>query len=262
MRFYKTFLWFDVLVPLVAYLSSNLEAATLMKNQLFNCGYNLIELLFLSSKNQDALKKILSTFRKIDAINLKGSKRSCVVLPQSEKKIAIIYQNWLETKRANDLSEDMLFLTSDSDKSPKIHCLIYIDNDDLSLLANTLDSFGAQNYSNWHLSVISPFPCPDEMFEEVPQLSWLQIEQQLDLQSLLLKIGVQSDLVSFLEAGDYFEPHALSSCVQYINQNDDRQVVYTDEDRVSSEGFYHSPNFKPNFNLLILNYFLRYNDFF
>ena len=174
-----------------------------------------------------------------------------ILTDRMPKRDDIAYQGWLEEKRENDLSRDLLYLSDDSIK-PSIHCLVYVDNENLSMLANTIDSMGAQSYELWHLSVVSSFSCPDEMFNEVPQLSWLQVEQQFDLQTLLLNLGVQSEWIGFLEAGDYLEPHALSSCVEYLNKNPGWKIVYSDEDRVSPEGFFHSPRFKPDFNLDLL----------
>jgi len=164
------------------------------------------------------------------------------------KRDDIEYQQWLEEKRENDLSRKKSFLF-DGSRLPKIHCLVCVDNDGLSELANTIDSMGAQDYENWHLSVISHLSCPDEMFYEVSQLSWLQVEQQHDLQTLLINLDVQAEWFGFLEAGDYLEPHALSSCVEYLKKNPEWKVIYSDEDRVSSDGFFHSPRFKPDFNL-------------
>lgn len=172
-----------------------------------------------------------------------------ILTDRMPKRDDVVYQDWLDTKRENDLSKDKLFLTDDSKNLLKVHCLIYVDDEDLSKLADTIDSMGSQSYENWHLSVISCFSCPDEMFNEVSQLSWLQIEQQTDVQSTLLILGIKSDWLFFLEAGDYLESHAISSCIAYCNEYSELQLVYTDEDRISPEGFFHSPQFKPGFNL-------------
>jgi len=164
------------------------------------------------------------------------------------KKEDIEYLNWLNAKRENALSRDMSTLSSCS-YLPVIHCLVYVNNDGVAGLANTIDSIGAQDYGNWHLSVISSLDCPDEMFNSVSNLSWLQIDKVIDLQSLLLELGVQSEWTGFLEAGDYLEPHALSACVEYCNNNPEWKLLYTDEDRISSDGYFHSAKFKPDFNL-------------
>jgi len=161
------------------------------------------------------------------------------------------YQCWLDRQQENSLIQSAEFLL-DKDQDTKIHCLIYIDSDDLSLLANTIDSFAAQTYSNWHLSVVSPSACPDKIFNEIMELSWIQLEGSESLGALLSEIAVESEWLLFLEAGDSIESYAFSSCVQYIDQNDSWDIIYTDDDKLSEEGFYYSPNFKPNFNLDLL----------
>lgn len=161
------------------------------------------------------------------------------------------YQAWLDKQKEYALIYSAEFL-SDKNQNTKIHCLIYIDSEDLSPLANTIDSFSVQTYSNWHLSVISPNACPDEMFNEVAELSWIQFEQSVSLGALLSEIAVEAEWFFFLEAGDSLEPYAFASCIQYIDQNDSWDIVYTDHDKLSEEGFHHSPNFKPNFNLDLL----------
>lgn len=164
----------------------------------------------------------------------------------------LFYQDWLETQRENYFSQDRLFLSDNTINKPKIHCIIYVDDEDMSTLANTIDSIGNQVYQNWHLSVISCFSCPDETFHEMAQLSWLQLEQSTDIQSILFKLDIESEWVIFLDKGDYLEPHAFSYCIEYSLQNSVFQLIYTDEDKVSPEGFFHSPRFKPDFNLDLL----------
>jgi len=164
----------------------------------------------------------------------------------------VVYQNWLDSKRETEQKQSNNFLVTHDKSNLKIHCIIYVDNEDLSLLANTIDSFSAQSYENWHLSVVSCFACPDEMFNEVEQLSWLRVSELSELNVILNTLNVESDWLAIIEAGDCLESHALASCVEFIAHNSDAHVIYTDDDRVSSDNFYHSPQFKPGFNLDLL----------
>jgi len=164
----------------------------------------------------------------------------------------VVYQTWLDRKQRNEQKQSGEFLATHCDLNLKIHCLIYIDSDDLSLLANTIDSLAAQTYSNWHLSVISSSVCPDEIFNEVAELSWVQLEQPTGLGALLSEMAIEAEWLLFFEAGDSTESHAFSTCIQYIDQNDNWDIVYTDDDKLSDDGFHHSPNFKPDFNLDLL----------
>ncbi len=162
----------------------------------------------------------------------------------------IEYQDWLDKKRDHELARDGLSLAECPEFQPSIRCFVFVEQADLTALADTLDSLGGQTYSNWHLTVVSPLACPDPLFDEMPQLDWVTREQSLDVAALLsLAGGRQAEWGCFLEAGDYLEPHALSCFVEYSHRYPDWEVIYSDEDRVSPEGFFHSPRFKPDFNL-------------
>nr|WP_305906547.1 glycosyltransferase family 2 protein [Methylomarinum sp. Ch1-1]MDP4519236.1 glycosyltransferase family 2 protein [Methylomarinum sp. Ch1-1] len=133
---------------------------------------------------------------------------------------------------------------------PAIRCFVFVEQTDLTALADTLDSLGGQTYSNWHLTVVSSLACPDPLFDEMPQLGWVTREPPLDVAALLLLPGGrQAEWGCFLELGDYLEPHALSCFVEYSHRYPGWEIIYSDEDRVSPEGFFHSPRFKPEFNL-------------
>jgi len=168
------------------------------------------------------------------------------------KKDEVVYQDWLSYKNKLGLEHSNIFLQTVNKNLPIIHCLVYSDNEDLSSLANTIDSMEVQNYGNWHLSVVSCFPCPDELFHEVEQLSWLHIFEETNLNAILTSLNVGSEWVVFLEAGDMLEAHALSACVEYSLYYPDCKVIYTDEDILNSSGDYYAPNFKPDFNLYLL----------
>ncbi|WP_349431730.1 glycosyltransferase [Methylomarinum sp. Ch1-1] len=162
----------------------------------------------------------------------------------------IEYQNWLEKKRDYELSRDGMSLAEFPEFKPAIRCFVFVEQTDLTALADTLDSLGGQTYSNWHLTVVSSLACPDPLFDEMPQLGWVTREPPLDVAALLLLPGGrQAEWGCFLELGDYLEPHALSCFVEYSHRYPGWEIIYSDEDRVSPEGFFHSPRFKPEFNL-------------
>ena len=161
-----------------------------------------------------------------------------------------MYLGWLESKRENNLAYGLSALSGTAKPAPLIHLLMFIDGSNLGLLADTLDSLGGGTYVNWHLSIISFLPCPDDLFNEMAQVDWISLEQKaLSFKDVLQATAVQSDWLGFLEAGDYLEPYALLFFSEYISKNDSWKVIYSDEDRISEDGFFHNPKFKPDFNL-------------
>lgn len=161
-----------------------------------------------------------------------------------------MYLGWLESKRESNLAYGLPVLSGTVEPAPLIHLLMFIDGSNLALLADTLDSLGGGAYTHWHLSIISFLPCPDDLFDEMAQVDWVTIEQKtLNFQDVLQATAVQSHWLGFLEAGDYLEPYALWFFSEYINKDCSWKVIYTDEDRISEDGFFHNPKFKPDFNL-------------
>lgn len=161
-----------------------------------------------------------------------------------------MYLGWLENKRKNNLAYGVSVLSVTAKPAPLIHLLMFIDGSNLGLLADTFDSLGGGAYTHWHLSIISFLPCPDDLFNEMAQVDWVTLEQKtLSFQDVLLATAVQSDWLGFLEAGDCLEPYALLFFSENINKNSSWKVIYADEDRISEDGFFHNPKFKPDFNL-------------
>lgn len=64
---------------------------------------------------------------------------------------------------------------------------------------------------------------------------------------------VTEDYIVFLDHDDMLTPDALYECVQVLNHDRETEIIYTDEDKISSDGKqYYQPHFKPDFNLELL----------
>ncbi len=61
------------------------------------------------------------------------------------------------------------------------------------------------------------------------------------------------DFIGFLDHDDLLEGHALFEIVKWLQEHPDTELLYTDEDKVSSDsGNYFQPHFKPDFNWELL----------
>ena len=57
------------------------------------------------------------------------------------------------------------------------------------------------------------------------------------------------DFIMLCDHDDTIEPNTLYEIVKALNEDDETDVLYTDEDKMMlTEGIYYSPNFKPDFN--------------
>lgn len=130
---------------------------------------------------------------------------------------------------------------------------IVVINDDSepALLADTLDSIAAQTCERWRLTVISTEPCPDPLFEQEERLSWLHAAGTAARGPVLERISAASaaDWIIAMQAGDRLEATCCADLLAYIGRYPEWKLIYTDDDRVDSNGDLSEPRFKPDFNL-------------
>ena len=135
---------------------------------------------------------------------------------------------------------------------PAVHLLVIHDAGCEQALADTLDALTSQIYAGWGLSVVSRCACPDPMFEALPNLEWVRVEDgSMDGVNRVVQES-SADWIGLLEAGDTFEPDMFYRCVDFLQDRPDCRLVYMDEDRIDPAGVHHEPQFKPDFNLELL----------
>ncbi|TCK18856.1 GT2 family glycosyltransferase [Thiogranum longum] len=124
-----------------------------------------------------------------------------------------------------------------------------------SAVADTLDAVAEQAYPNWKLAVIANEACPDPLFDEHPQLTWIQATAGCGLDEGVESVlaGVQENsYVVFMEAGERLDALFLSDACAALERHPGWQVLYCDDDCVSASGELGDPRFKPDFNLDML----------
>lgn len=137
--------------------------------------------------------------------------------------------------------------------NPVIHLLVWIDPGQEGLLADTVDSLSGQLFGEWRLSVVSPLPCPDPVFTELPILHWETVnaeDKTLALSQEVARVG--ADWFALVPPGLRLEPHTLLRIGDYANLKPEWALIYTDEDDIAADGKRQYPRFKPDFNLDML----------
>jgi GT2 family glycosyltransferase/2-polyprenyl-3-methyl-5-hydroxy-6-metoxy-1,4-benzoquinol methylase len=131
-------------------------------------------------------------------------------------------------------------------------------------LTACIRSVRAQTYADWELVLVNVSQAPHvrpicERFEQLdPRVSVVHFENAGIAANT--HIGVQAshgEWVVFLDHDDTLEPHALAAVAGHIEDHPDVDFVYSDEDKLSPEGCYVDPFFKPDWSpdlLLNLNY--------
>jgi GT2 family glycosyltransferase len=160
------------------------------------------------------------------------------------------YQRWINARQHLVSMPDI----KNAAKDMLIHVVMYIEEGEQNLLADSLDAVGGLFYQHWHFSVFSTLPCPNELFEEIPNLDWNQIanENLLADQVNQTIASMPSDWMMLLQSGVTFGPDVFSICAYYINTHKHWRLIYADEDRIDQNHLRHSPCFKPDFNLDLL----------
>lgn len=175
-----------------------------------------------------------------------------------ERKLPITfgesYEKWHEKHfiRETDVQVLVNRMVKQWGYQPTIHLIMCTGDGETSQLADTLDSLSQQVYSAWGLTVISDTAQPDPVFDEVPNLEWLQVEGSP--YGFLNHVAENSDAdwLVMLGAGDTLEPTTLLRFADRANFFMGKLFFYCDEDIRCSDGSYSRPNFKPQFSLDLL----------
>jgi glycosyltransferase involved in cell wall biosynthesis len=120
-----------------------------------------------------------------------------------------------------------------------------------------IESVRAQLYTNWELCVAddaSPSPKLAAVLTEAaaldPRIKWIRREvnghiSEASNSALALASG---EFIALLDHDDILPEHALYEIVVELNAYPDVDIIYSDEDRIGSDGVRHSPYFKTDWN--------------
>lgn len=134
-------------------------------------------------------------------------------------------------------------------------------------LRELVKSVQEQTYPRWELILSdgsgesSPLMACLRELQKDKRVRVLENNEQLDISENTnrgLK-EVRGDYIVFADHDDVLPPYALYECTKAICENDEPDIIYSDEDKVTMDGkTYFQPHFKPDYNLTLLqsmNYF-------
>lgn len=137
---------------------------------------------------------------------------------------------------------------------PLISFLTPVYNPGISVLRDTLNSVQSQTYTNWEFCLANGSTDP-----EVGQLldEFTQKDQRFRVIHLAENLGIsgntnqvlhiaQGEFAALLDHDDLVSPDMLFDVVSALNQNQNHDVIYFDEDKISEDGQNrNAPWFKP-----------------
>lgn len=144
------------------------------------------------------------------------------------------------------------------DYMPLISILVPVYNTPDEFLKQMIQSVRKQTYGNWELCIANANPANEQVagilavaakkdarirITDVP-------ENEGIAQNTNAALGIaKGDYVGLLDHDDLLTPDALYEVVKAINENEKPEVLYSDEDKVSTDLSEHfQPHMKPDFN--------------
>jgi GT2 family glycosyltransferase len=180
------------------------------------------------------------------------------------------YQKWLAVRRP---SADGLMRAREESRNftsrPLISIITPVFNTPVSWLGEAIDSVLAQAYENWELLLIddgSTLPETTQLLLQAasrdPRIILVRRQSTGGI-SAASNAGLdhaRGEWVSLLDHDDILEPDALFEVVRYLQTNPEIDLIFSDEDKITDEGF-DAPLFKPDWSpdfLLSYNYLCHF----
>ena len=167
------------------------------------------------------------------------------------------YQRWFEQHRAS--AEELASMRHEARaflSQPLISILTPVFNTPVSWLGEAVDSVLAQAYENWALLLIDDGSTATDLLHALPALAardrrirLVRLESHQGI-SAALNRGLdlaEGEWLTFLDHDDVLEPDALFQNVKLLQENPGLDLIYSDEDKLTDEGF-DSPILKPDWS--------------
>jgi GT2 family glycosyltransferase len=167
------------------------------------------------------------------------------------------YEKWLEQHRASawelaSMRREVRAFAS----QPFISILTPVFDTPVPWLREAVESVLAQVYKNWELLLIDDGSTADDLLRALPKLA--ASDRRIRLVRLESHQGISAALnrgldlangewVTFLDHDDLLEPDALFQNVRLLQENPGLDLIYSDEDKLTDQGF-DSPILKPDWS--------------
>jgi GT2 family glycosyltransferase len=141
---------------------------------------------------------------------------------------------------------------------PLVSVVMPVCNPDEPHLIRALESVSQQYYPHWELCIVddaSTRPYVRKVIEEFAQRFPERVKVRFRGDNGHIVIASNEGLsmtsgeyVAFLDHDDELSPDALLEVVRFLNDHPDADMVYSDEDKIRSDGSYGDPFFKPDWS--------------
>ena len=138
---------------------------------------------------------------------------------------------------------------------PAFSIIVPVFNPIAEHLIACIRSVRSQTYANWELVLIDVSDAPHvapicTRFAALDsRIRIVRRENAGIAENTNVGVGASGgDWIVFLDHDDTLEPHAIAALTRYIDDHPEASIVYSDEDKLSPEGCYVDPFFKPDWS--------------
>lgn len=224
----------------------------------------------MSEKETKTFKiKWTKVLKKVSPYNIKkgilylrhyGPKEFWVKLTERFQADDVDYEQWYENHKA--LPEELEKQKNEKWKrKPLISIVVPVYNTPQVFLQQMIESVQNQSYSEWELCIGNASPENKEMkkileeYKKDARIKEVEIPENKGIsQNTNRAMEIASgELIGLLDHDDLLAPNALYEIAKAVNEHPDAEVIYTDEDKVTTDLKEHfQPHLKPDFNLDLL----------
>ena len=190
-----------------------------------------------------------------------GPKEFWIRLTERFQTDDVDYEEWYRNHRATGEELEKQRNTR-FPYSPLISILVPVYNTPEAFLKQMIQSVRKQTYPNWELCIANADPTNQEVADILKTASGkdqrIRVtdvpENKGIAQNTNAALGIASgDYIGLLDHDDLLTPDALYEVVRILNEEERPQVIYSDEDKVTTDLSEHfQPFMKPDFNLDLL----------
>ncbi|MEB3886324.1 glycosyltransferase [Lyngbya sp. CCY1209] len=176
------------------------------------------------------------------------------------------YEAWLRVNQWNgkakrDLEER---LETVADRLPKISIIMPVYNPPPAFLQRAIASVTGQVYKNWELCIADDRSTEPEIHslletiaEDNPKVKVIFRDENGNISqatNTAIRIA-EGEFLLFLDHDDELTPDALGEVGFYLAEHPDTDILYSDDDKIDTDGRRFSPQFKPDYSPeLLLSY--------
>ncbi|MCQ2990014.1 glycosyltransferase [Pseudomonas tremae] len=176
-------------------------------------------------------------------------------MPGNRNDYALWVQQYdtLDDVKINRINDDIAHWG----EGPVISIIMPVYNPPLDLLREAVESVRAQLYPQWELCLADDASTDPEVIEYLKSLSALDDRIKVVFREHNGHISAASnsaleiatgEFVAMMDNDDLLPLHALYWVAKTIRENPDAGLIYSDEDKISTDGKRSSPHFKSDWN--------------